>query len=435
MKRAVFSFLIFCLLAPSPAVAGAIHGEPLSLTDAYRLALKRSEDLAVKKEAVEEAEVHFMQALSGILPSGHYVITRKEQDSSGTSGSDTTTATSLRRRTPEQKFVFSQPIFSGFKEFAAMQGAAAEKKEREYEKRHAEETLFIDVVESFYAAKEAGDDARILGAIRRAMETRMKELRQRVGIGRSRQSEWQASLSDLKLLEADEEDARRTFILAKQLLEFYIGEPFRGEFAEEDALYSKKNLSDYLAKTEHRADVKALEEARVFSDKKAQAAWGGYLPTVKVDGNYYTERVGVQSGIDWDVLLTVDVPIFEGTKTAGDVKEAASRSQAAKKNLEKGRRLAELDVRNAYSAFLFSQRRARILTEAARAAEENYLLNAEDYRRNLVNNLDVLDALRTDQDVSRKLNEARYQMKKDYWKLLVAAGEGPSFAEASEGRH
>ncbi|MBI4432269.1 MAG: TolC family protein [Candidatus Omnitrophica bacterium] len=404
----------------------AQEAKPLSLMDAYQLALKRSEDLAIRKEAIEEAEAHFLQAFSGILPSVSYLITRKEQDSAaGTSDSDGVSSTSLRRSTPEQKFVFSQPIFSGFKEFAAMRGAGAEKRQRVYEHRRSEELLFIDVMESFYTVRQMKENVQVLGVVRQAVEERIKELRGRAKIGRSRESEIQSSLSDLKLLRADEEDARYALVLAKQLFEFYIGRPLAEDLAEDLAPVADKEAVDYLAKSHDRSDVKALEQAGILSDKNVQVARSGYWPTVSLDGNYYTERVGFQSDIEWDVLLSVDIPIFEGTQVAGKVKEAAAEREAARQNYSKSKRLAQLEIRNAYAAFHFLRRRENLLAQAATASEENYRLNALEYRRNLVNNLDVLDALRTWQNVRLRLNEARYETRKNYWKLQIAAGMIP----------
>ncbi len=75
----------------------------LSLTQAYELALKRSEDIAIHSELIEEAEGHFYQVFSGILPKFHYVITRSEQDAPETSSSDSGATSNLLRRTTPQR--------------------------------------------------------------------------------------------------------------------------------------------------------------------------------------------------------------------------------------------------------------------------------------------------------------------------------------------
>ena len=149
----------------------------------------------------------------------------------------------------------------------------------------------------------------------------------------------------------------------------------------------------------------------------------GFFPSVKLDGNYYTQRVAPQSGNDWDLLFTVDVPLFDGAQTIGDVKVAASQRESARLDFEKTRRLARLDIKDAYENFKYAQKEERTLKNAAEASKKSYELQSEEYRLNLVNNLDVLDALRQYQVVARTLNLAHYQMKRNFWNLKVAVGE------------
>ena len=53
----------------------------------------------------------------------------------------------------------------------------------------------------------------------------------------------------------------------------------------------------------------------------------------------------------------------------------------------------------------------------------NYALQSEDYRRNLVNNLDVLQAIQGLQETRRNYNQAYYANKRFYWQLLASTGE------------
>ena len=88
--------------AASPATPSA-----LTLKDCYDLALKRSETIAIQKEKIAEAEGRFQQSFSTILPRVSYSASNKWQDGTGTSSF-------TLREVPETKFVFSQPLFSGF---------------------------------------------------------------------------------------------------------------------------------------------------------------------------------------------------------------------------------------------------------------------------------------------------------------------------------
>ena len=404
-----------------------LHAEekPLTLSEAYALSLKRSEDIAIKVQTLDAAQAHFYQALNTIMPKADFLITRKEQDAAGNGDTSSDVAsTSTRRVTPEKKFMFSQPIFSGFKEFAALQASGAEKAQRVFEIERAKELLFLDVVDAFYGVLQSQEDLQVLQSIHDALEKRIKELGERGKIGRSKDSEGQTAIADLKINEADLEEAKGAEAIARQLLEFYIGKEIQGKLVDDNDF--KKDVSDmayYLAKSGYRSDLKASEQAQILAEKNVVVAQSGLFPTVKVDGNYYTQRVGFQSGIDWDVLLTIDIPILNGTETIGDIKEAAAGRETAKLQFGKLKRQTELDVKDAFVMFKVSGLQEKALEAAADASKKNYELNMEDYRHNLVNNLDVLDALQKYQDVRLRLNRAHYQALKSFWRLKVTVGE------------
>lgn len=424
MRKKVAGVFLFIFL--SSWAQAAQETPPLTLSEAFRLALKRSEDIAIKQEVIHEAEGRFYQALSGILPKVRFVSTHFWQDAPkpGGGGAEGVSGDFIRRTKPERKFVFSQPLFTGFRELAAIQGASSEKNQRLYERKRAEELLFVDVTEAFYNLLQARKRAEILRRTRRLMRERLGELKKRVNLGRSRESEMQTTLSDLRVVEADWEDARREETLFRRLLEFYVGRRIREELQNGNEFQGKNlPLSRYLVKRKDRFDVRAAGEAYRLAIKRVVAAQSGLFPSAKVEGNYYAERVGFQSGVDWDVLLTLDVPLFQGTRVFGEIKEASALRDAEELRWQKAIREAELEIKDAYEKLRSSKRKKETLLGALAASKKNYELQTEEYRLNLVNNLDVLDALRRYQEIYERFNEAYFEAKKDYWRLKIAAGE------------
>ena len=410
-------------LQPTPV---PVHEEPqtapaptaLTLADCYRLALTQSETIAVQQERLKETEGRFLQALSGVLPRASFKLTEKRQDGSGNS------AFTLKD-IPERKFVLSQPLFSGFKEFAAMAGSRAEHRRRADEKVRAEQLLFIDVVDSFYLLRERREDLQTLETIRHALVERIDELQERERLGRTRPSEVASAEAQLRRVEAELEDVRSEETTARQLLEFLTG------LDHVDAVRDPENTipvldpneETYLAKSASRADVRATEEAWHVAQHEVTIARAKFWPTVGVDGNYYTKRVGVTQDVKWDVQLQVDVPLFQGGQVAGEVQETASRARQAKLQFEQLQRRASLDIRDAYVAAQSAIRRTEALEKALQAAEKSYQLQVQDYRLNLVNNLDVLQALQALEDARRDVIQVHAQLKQRYWHLRVATGD------------
>jgi outer membrane protein TolC len=107
----------------------------------------------------------------------------------------------------------------------------------------------------------------------------------------------------------------------------------------------------------------------------------------------------------------------------GEVRQAAAQARQAQWALERVRRSAALDIRDAYTELTAAQASHDALTQAQAAAEEDYRLQQEDYQLSLVNNLDVLESLEDLQAVRRQVIAAKYDVHRRYWRLRVATGD------------
>ncbi len=398
--------------AASPTTPSA-----LTLRDCYDLALKRSETIAIQKEKIAEAEGRFTQSFSTILPRVSYSASDKWQD--GTGGSSFTL-----REVPETKFVFSQPLFSGFKEFAAMAASRAEQRQRKDEKSHAEQLLFLDVADAFYLLLQQQKDLEELTAIQTILTERIEELKKRESLGRSRLSEVVSAEAQLNRIEAEREDARSQEAIARQLLEFLTGlEPIPALTDAEATEPISPSLDDYLSKVDRRPNLQAAQEASLVAQKEVAIAKSGFWPDVDVEGNSYTKRRGAAEGVDWDILLKVTTPLFQGGETSGKVKEAQALANQAKLQFEKTQRDALRDIKEAYIKAQSAVAKCEALAKTLESAEKNYELQQKDYQRSLVSNLDVLQALQGLQDAKRDFLQVEYEAKRLYWHLKVAAGE------------
>src|SRR3989338_1744756 len=132
--------------------------ESFTLQDCYALALKRSEQPAIAKQTIQEAEGRFLQSLSGALPKLSFNYSHEYQ--SGDSE-------------PESKFTFSQPLFSGFKEFAAMAASRAEGRQFRQEESRARQLLLVDVADAFYFCGFYQEHLELTQGIVQALEDRI----------------------------------------------------------------------------------------------------------------------------------------------------------------------------------------------------------------------------------------------------------------------
>ncbi len=406
---------VVCLL-PLQGFAENAKPDKLTLEECYHLTLKQSETIAINSELIREAEARFTQALGALLPQVSFVWTQTNLDSERAFSSYN------HNGSFESKFVFKQTLFSGFKEFAGMAGSSLEQKQRISEKKRAEELLFVDVADAFYLLLEQQEDLKTIDMIHKALSDRVIELKKREDVGRSRHSELVSTESKLYNIEAEIQLVKSRELIAKELVAFLIGKEPGVLFDEKDTPDSLGPESFYTANVGLRADVRAYNFATGVAEKQAYIAKTALLPTVTVEGNYYERRNTTPLDVTWSTILKISVPIFEGTTTYGNIKQANAKSHEAELTYKRAQRLAIQNVHDsyvrAYSAVLMS----KAMEKALKSAELNYSLQKDDYKNNLVSNLDVLTAIQGFGDTRRSYMHTLYEKKRMYWQLEAAAG-------------
>lgn len=411
--------LIFCLavIFIFPAIGFCAETSetkkpPLTLIDCYRLALKQSEIIAIDAESITIAEAHFLQAFGILLPQVSFSHAETRNHSSVKSFN----------KTYEAKFTFTQELFSGFKEFAGMRSSNFEKSQRQNQKWRAEQLLFVDVSNAFYLLLEFQEDIKALKTSESALKGRVKELKARQAIGKSKTSEVVTTEYQLYNIHAQIEQEENQALIVRQLLEFLVGRPVY-KVGESEFDFKIKSESQYLSEAASRPDVQAANFTWKSDLEKITIARSGFLPQINLQGDYYSHRSSAPSDSKWDGILSVNVPIFEGTTVYGQVKEAKSVAKQSELLYSRAGRLALQDIQDAFVNMQTYIIRKRTLRRALKAAELSYYLQAEDYKLNVVNNLDVLTAIQNLEDIRRNYIHTSYEGKRFYWRLLVAAGE------------
>ncbi len=390
-------------------------GEALTLKEACALALKQSETIAIDEETIKEAEGKFYQALSTALPQLSWGATSKWQDKSSDN--------SARHYTPGSAFNLTQPLFSGFKEFAAIGASRALHKQHQAELERARQLLFVDVSDAFYLLKNYQEELAVLIVISEALTQRLAEVKRRQALGRSRDSETVNIESRYFQNQAKIENVKAQEAAALSLLSFLVGKEIQGISKEDVVLGALKDVAWYLKKAEARADVKAALNASMVSQKNEVAARSGYWPTVNVVGNSYTKRVGSMADSDWDVTLNVSVPVFNSGETKGKVIEARAQAKMDQLKSAQALRRARLDITNTYIALNFGQQRTEAFAKAVESAQKNYDLHVKDYANSLVSNLEVLQALEDLQAVRLEFIAVKNETQRSYWSFKAAIGE------------
>lgn len=404
--------------------------ETLSLEDLYRMALRRSERLALAGEELVRIRTRYEQVVGSVLPRVAFEGTVTFQERVALPGATSVDRNFTDPQRSEYRFAARQPIFSGLAEFYELRRQGRLYEAQEETLRHARLLLYADVADAFYAVLQIDRErATTEDALRLARE-RLEELAQRQRLGISRRSEVLAQEAEVASLEASLERFRGALSVAWETLGFLAG--FEGTRTLVDTLpepAAPPPVERFLARARtERRDLRALERRAEAARQAVGVARAGYLPAVDLEGRYYTHREGFSEDVRWDVVLSFEVPLFEGGVTQARLREARSNVRSEELERERLRRAIDLDVRRAWIDLSSLVEELRALEAAVRSAEENYELVQAEYRRGIVSNLEVLAAFTTLQQARLGRDRARYQAKAAAVRLAVQAGLPPGGA-------
>ncbi len=410
---------------------------PFDLQTCYELSVLRSETLGMKEEDVKVAQARYWQTVGAILPKVHVITTERVQNRTGGVGSGSFNSDPSSGGfssggggggggRPDQfvsRLNVKQPIFSGFREFNTGSAGKAEIEARKLTKQRALQLLYLDVADVFHQILMYEADLTILGDVKTALDQRIEELDKRIKLGKSRPGEMLMAKSDLASNMATIEQARGLLGASRELLAFLTGVP-SDKLKLKDAappLPTSDALEAYLKQTGERPDLLAAIANERSARRQLSAAKGEHFPTISAEGNYYLKQ-SPDFKQEWNVLLTCDIPLFEGGAIEARVSEKKAMVRSSELNLDLVRRTAEKDVRTEYNNFMATIAQVVCLKETVQVATENFNIQTHDYKLGVVSNLDVLEALKLQHEARRQLLNAETDARVNMVRLHVAAG-------------
>lgn len=388
----------------------------MSLFDAYALSVTATERLAIQGEAALQADAMKQQAFGAFLP---YVSLR------GTKVFPENKSTAAGFAPKSGLYLYArQSLLTGLNEWSNFKGSAAEKRLRRYQLHYQAGQLLYEVSYNFYRVIQLETGLKNQDQVLNLYRKTLAELRRRVGVGRSRQSEVLRTNAQVYRLEAQIKSMRSDLAGARLILSSLTGLPPGFGAVDYGSLpepsYSFDEAKKALGK---RWDILAARESVAMADARLLAAWGGHLPSLYLEGQYRLYQYNKTPGRDYYAAVGAELPLFSGFITAARIKEAESLKRQADLTLAGTRRLAEEEILDAWQSWESSKQEREAFNRALVSAEENYRVTMEEYRLNLVTILDVLVSLTTLQGAKDDYDRAELQYRLERIRLGVAVNE------------
>lgn len=417
---------LFALLSIALSLSA---GEPLSMSASldlkhcYDLAVQQSEPLKIQREEILRSQAQARAALGGAFPHVNWKWSDLRQDGSGLDGDGL--GSLLEKNQVESKFSLQQPLFTGLKEFSAYAGFKRQEARDAWRLRQAELQLYDEVARAYFDVVALESALANNSTSVSLSQDRLTELKSFYRLGKSRESEIFSAESQLAALKAIQVRLHGQIRVARESLSFLVGQDLGATLLTNGTVQTPEPVTVYLTQSARRPDLEASRQEVLAQTLRVRYEKGSYWPIANLSGNYYTQRPRFYDPIQWDLMLNVDVPLFQGGTVKARVSDARSGLQQAQLSLDYLERQIQSDVKKAYEAWTASLEETRSLEEATLAAKKSYDAQRREYRLGLVTNLEVLNAMNLMQIAQRAWDDAGIESQRRYVALVVATGALP----------
>jgi outer membrane protein TolC len=144
---------------------------------------------------------------------------------------------------------------------------------------------------------------------------------------------------------------------------------------------------------ERRADLKAAEAQVRAAERTLAAARDERLPSLSVSGNYGDIGTNpAQSHGTFVAAATLRLPIWQGGRTEGDIKEAEASLAQRQAELEDVKSQVESDVRNAYLDLQAASSQVEVARKNLAVSRETLDLTRQRFDAGVTDNVEVVQA-------------------------------------------
>lgn len=424
IKKSIGFILSFVLVGSQTKLFAAV-----TLKQCYVWAQNLNEDLKIRQEDVYQSSTRGKAALASALPDLSWNLTDTWQDPKGVDElARRGFAGFVEKEQVESKFSLRQPLFSGFREFTAYSGFKHENERNKFQFQRSSLELFERIANAFYAVIDSETNQENTRSAWTLAEDRVKELKGFLRLGKSRDSELFTAEGRSAALKAHMDQIDAQIAAAREELSYLTGQDLSNAPLQDEISSTPQigTLEQTLARAKgERTDLRAQRAEVELRKLRIRYERGYHWPMADVTGNYYTRRAAYLDAIDWDVILSLKVPFFQGGAVNARVNEAMSIHRQATLRLEEMERRVLYTVRRTYKDLEAALREAQSLDIAAEAGQKSYDALRKEYKYGLVTNLDVLEALDFLQVQKSARDSARLKVKRLYIQLQVALEQTP----------
>jgi outer membrane protein len=429
IRQTVIGLVAIGLFGVPPTAAVAA---PVTLGEAYAMALQLSEDVRIGEQSVRQAEEEIRRARSTVLPQltvrGNYWRYPEESGDIGII---------QPRDSYSAEATLEQALYAGGKNSAGQRIAKQGVNVAGTDLRLSRESTLFRVAQVFYSVLRAQKNVEIQthNVERLTEHRRLSELRYKVGeVTESILLRAEAELAGAKAeLVAHQND----LAISKRELQLLTGLPDPVDAADpalprvDDEAVEQWRTA---AQQEREDLLRSRLQERIAEDRVAFAR-GNLLPSLTAEGTVFKRGQEPESPFfldqSWVVGARVEFPVFDGGLRRAELRQARSRLEQGRLTTAKLVKQVDLDVTRASGNLDAVTRALESRQDQRRFAAKNYEMVSKQFTFGLATNLDVLDANQTLIEAERDVIGATYDRHLAILELQRSAGRFLKEAEAA----
>lgn len=419
--------------------------QELSIEELYAYAVEKTERIALKEEAIQQADSQKAAAFASFFPSlslvynkfyrvpgpnSHFnpFYTEPNPYTGGSSGSSLPPTVG-----PGTRLLLSIPILNGVSQYTTYKAAGALTNVRMNEARYESGRLYLEIAQAYYNVLQLKEVILLEEKKTDLVRKTIQERRRLFSLGRITRADLSGAEADFSRSEAALEDFRYQLKQSEMVLESLVGAGEGGLrlAVPKDPITLPQNLlpEERIAK---RYDVIAAQENLKMAELNLKKAWGGHLPSVTLNNYYTIPEHNTTPNKDITMQLSINVPLLSaGTITAG-VKQAESAVRQAELQLSQAKRVASDEIRKAYESSLNSARLLALYAKARNSAESNLSSQRRGFSYKTTSRLELLVSETSFLDSEIAYRKAFYQHSLNAVWYSVAIGESPKLKKSKE---
>ncbi|MFA5857863.1 MAG: TolC family protein [Elusimicrobiota bacterium] len=378
-----------------------VHAEPMpSLTECVSYTITNPELLRLQEQKVRQVSEHIGQAQGDQFPDIR----------AGYKNYLTGIISSRMADVNEPKITVTQPLYYGGKKKVAVQSAEHELTREKMLLESVKRDIAAGVTETFYNIAEYDIDIRNTDETIELLRKRVKELSDRVRIGKSRESEVLTLEYRISQFLAQREQLVYNRKTSLETLAYYTGKSFDGiNYTVNAGSVTAVTFEDCCSNIRGRSDLKMLKEELELQSLRVLTAKAGLLPSVSLTNSWNLWKL-VEDGTGWDLTLSIDYPLYRGGMIKSLVKEEEIKKSIVEEQIARKERDIRLELTRIYNNYSSAIAQISPLRNAYEKSVKNYELQLQDYKYSLVNNLEVLTAMTTMLELKRAADRAEVQV-------------------------